>query len=184
MIINDFNLKIKRGETVALIGESGSGKSSIAKLLLGFYPPQKGSIAVNKKSVGQMTLRELRELIAYVPQNAYIFNESIMENIRYGRIDATDDEVIEAAKAANAHAFILEQSQGYDTIVGEKGIRLSGGQCQRISIARAIIKNSPILLLDEATSALDSESERLIRELLNVMARTEQQSLLLIACQL
>ncbi|TCT17044.1 ABC-type multidrug transport system fused ATPase/permease subunit [Natranaerovirga pectinivora] len=164
LILNKLNLTIKKGETVALVGESGSGKSSIAKLLLGFYPPKEGTIVVGEKSIGQMTLNELRDLIAYVPQDAYIYNETIMENIRYGRLNASDEEVFEAAKAANAHQFILEQSNGYDTVVGEKGIRLSGGQCQRIAIARAILKNAPILLLDEATSALDSESERLIKE--------------------
>jgi ABC-type multidrug transport system fused ATPase/permease subunit len=163
-VLDNFNLEIKKGETVALIGESGSGKSSIAKLLLGFYPPKEGTIVVGGKSVGQMTLAELRDLIAYVPQEAYIYNETIMDNIRYGRLDASDEEVIEAAKAANAHDFILDQLNGYETIVGEKGVRLSGGQCQRIAIARAILKNAPILLLDEATSALDSESERLIKE--------------------
>ena len=172
LIIKNFNLKIQKGQTIALIGESGSGKSSIAKLLLGYYMPQSGSIAVAGKNMSDMTLAELRDMIAYVPQEATLFNTTIMENIRYGRMSASDDEIIEAAKSANAHNFIMEQENGYNTITGEKGIRLSGGQCQRIAIARAILKNAPILLLDEATSALDNESEALIEATLDKYGKT------------
>ena len=172
LVIKDFNLQVQKGQTIALIGESGSGKSSVAKLLLGFYIPHSGSISVAGKNMSDMTLAELRDMIAYVPQEATLFNTTIMENIRYGRISASDDEIIEAAKAANAHDFIIEQEYGYNTITGEKGIRLSGGQCQRIAIARAILKNAPILLLDEATSALDNESESLIKETLEKYGKT------------
>ena len=164
LVLKAFNLFIKEGETLAIIGESGSGKSSVAKLLLGFYKIKAGGISIGGKNISDMTLSEMRDLIAYVPQEATLFNTTIMENIRYGRADATDEEVFAAARAANADDFIRQQPQGYETCVGERGIRLSGGQCQRIAIARAIIKNAPILLLDEATSALDSESERLIKD--------------------
>lgn len=164
LVLKEFNLSIKEGETLAIVGESGSGKSSVAKLLLGFYKINGGGISIGGRNISDMTLSEMRDLIAYVPQEATLFNTTIMENIRYGRADATDEEVFAAARAANADSFIRQQPQGYETCVGERGIRLSGGQCQRIAIARAIIKNAPILLLDEATSALDSESERLIKD--------------------
>lgn len=163
LVLNNFNLSVKKGETLAIVGESGSGKSSIAKLLLGFYKINSGSIVIGGKNLSDMTLSEMRDMIAYVPQEATLFNTTIMENIRYGREEASDEEIIAAAQAANADAFIRQQPQGYDTLVGERGIRLSGGQCQRIAIARAIVKNAPILLLDEATSALDSQSESLIK---------------------
>lgn len=163
-VLRDFNMKVNNGETVAIVGESGSGKTTVGRLLLGFYPVSEGSIAVAGKTIGEMTLEELRDLIAYVPQDAYIYCDTIMENIRYGKTSATDEEVMAAAKIANAHNFIIEQPQGYQTIVGERGTLLSGGQRQRIAIARAILKDAPILLLDEATSALDSESESMITE--------------------
>ncbi len=172
LVLNNFNLVINEGETIALIGESGSGKSSVAKLLLGYYCPQAGSIAVGGKNMFEMTLNELRDMIAYVPQDATLFSMTIMENIRYGRLDATDEEIIKSAKMANAHEFITEQENGYDTLVGENGIKLSGGQRQRIAIARAILKNAPILLLDEATSALDNESEALIKAALDKYSKT------------
>lgn len=162
--LKDLNLSINYGETVALVGSSGSGKSTILKLLLGFYPPDKGIISISGKTHGQRTLREVRDLIAYVPQDAYIFYGSIEENIRYGNKNATMEQVIKASKAANAHDFILNQPEGYNTLVGERGAKLSGGQRQRIVIARAILKNAPILLLDEATSALDSESEFSVKQ--------------------
>lgn len=171
-VLDKFNLKVHEGEMLALIGESGSGKSSIVKLLLGYYIPQSGSIAAGGKNISDMTLEELRNLIAYVPQEATLFNTTIMENIRYGRVTATEQEVIKAAKLANAHTFIMEQENGYQTITGEKGTRLSGGQRQRIAIARAILKNAPILLLDEATSSLDNESEALIKESLEKYGKT------------
>jgi len=171
-VLTDFNMKVNKGQTFAIVGESGSGKSSVAKLLMGFYMPQSGSISIAGKNISDMTLEEMRGQVSYVPQEAMLFGVSIMDNIRYGKSDATDDEVVEAAKSANAHDFILEQENGYETQVGERGIRLSGGQCQRIAIARAILKNAPILLLDEATSALDTESERLIKETLRNYGKT------------
>jgi ATP-binding cassette subfamily B protein len=163
-ILQDFKMTINRGSTVALTGESGKGKSTIAKLLLGFYQPDAGQISINGKAYGNYTLQEIRSLIAYVPQEPYLYGVSIAENISYGKPEATREEIIEAAKAANAHDFIMNLDQGYDTIAGERGNRLSGGEKQRIAIARAILKNAPILLLDEATSALDNESERLVNE--------------------
>ncbi|MBU3216964.1 ABC transporter ATP-binding protein/permease [Clostridium estertheticum] len=172
LVLKDFNLFVKEGETLAIIGESGSGKSSVAKLLLGFYKINSGGISIGGKNLSDMILSEIRDMIAYVPQEATLFNTTIMENIRYGREDATDEEIFAAARAANADTFIRQQPQGYETFVGERGIRLSGGQCQRIAIARAIIKNAPILLLDEATSALDSESERLIKSTIDGYGKT------------
>jgi len=171
-VLTGFNMKVNKGQTFAIVGESGSGKSSVAKLLMGFYMPQSGSIAIGGKNIADMTLEEMRGQVSYVPQEAVLFGVSIMENIRYGKPNASDDEVVEAAIAANAHNFILEQEKGYETQVGERGIRLSGGQCQRIAIARAILKNAPILLLDEATSALDTESERLIKETIRNYGKT------------
>lgn len=173
LILKQFNLSVKKGETLAIIGESGSGKSSLAKLLLGFYAIESGGIAVGGKNLSEMTLEELRDLVAYVPQEATLFNTTIMENIRYGKEDATDEEVIRAARLANADKFINEQPLGYETVVGESGTRLSGGQCQRIAIARAILKDAPILLLDEATSALDAESEELIKQTVDTYGKTK-----------
>ncbi|MCX7923429.1 MAG: ABC transporter ATP-binding protein/permease [Clostridia bacterium] len=163
-VIDNINITVPAGKVAALVGSSGSGKSTIVKLLLGFYPPEAGDIVINNKSINRYTLTELRDLIAYVPQEAYLFQGTIEENIRMGRDNATRDEIIEAAKAAHAHEFITEMPDGYDTLVGERGSRLSGGQRQRIAIARALIKDSPILLFDEATSALDSESEYLVQK--------------------
>ena len=171
-VLRDFNLTIKQGETIGIVGESGSGKSSLIKLLMGFYQTNSGGIAIGGKNIGEMTIEELRGLIAYVPQESQLFNTSIKENIRYGNPKATDEQIIAAAQAANADGFIKEQPDGYNTIVGERGMRLSGGQCQRIAIARAILKDAPILILDEATSALDSESERLIKEVLASYSKT------------
>lgn len=173
LILKDFNLSIHEGETLAVIGESGSGKSSLAKLLMGFYSINSGGIAIGGKNMGDLTLKEIREMIAYVPQETALFNVSIKENIGYGNPNATDEQIIAAAKAAYADDFITQQPQGYDTIVGERGIRLSGGQCQRIGIARAILKNAPILILDEATSALDSESEAFIKQAIDTYSKTK-----------
>lgn len=163
-ILNGVDITVDRGKMAALVGESGGGKSTIVKLLLGFYQLNSGVIGVLGKPLSCHTPDELRKNIAYVPQDAYLFTTSIKENIRYGRLDASDEEVIEAAKRAYAHAFIMEFPDGYDTMVGERGESLSGGQRQRIAIARAFIRNAPILLLDEATSALDSESEQLVQK--------------------
>ena len=161
-ILDGVDITVDRGKMAALVGESGGGK--IVKLLLGFYQLNSGVIGVLGKPLSCHTPDELRKNIAYVPQDAYLFTTSIKENIRYGRLDASDEEVIEAAKRAYAHAFIMEFPDGYDTMVGERGESLSGGQRQRIAIARAFIRNAPILLLDEATSALDSESEQLVQK--------------------
>lgn len=163
-VLRGVNLTVDKGKTAALVGESGGGKSTVIKLLLGFYPLNSGMIGVFGKSLSDYTLEELRENIAYVPQDAYLFTTSIKENIRYGRPEASDEEIIEAAKSAYAHEFIMTFPKGYDTLVGERGESLSGGQRQRIAIARAFIRNAPILLLDEATSALDSESEQLVQK--------------------
>jgi ATP-binding cassette, subfamily B, bacterial len=162
-ILEDISFKARSDRMTAFIGPSGSGKSTIIKLLLGFYEPVKGDIIVAGKQIFDYSLNDLRNLIAYVPQESYLFDSTILENIRYGRIDASEDEIYEAARVANAHDFILKLPEKYNTMVGETGSKLSGGQRQRIAIARAILKNAPILLLDEATSSLDSESENLIQ---------------------
>ena len=163
-VLSDFSLSVEKGTSVAITGHSGRGKSTLAKLLLGFYPAEMGKIYIDGISLEKMGLHKLRELIAYVPQDPYLYNVSIAENISYGRAGTTMEEIVNAAKVANAHDFILKQSQGYDTLTGERGANLSGGEKQRIAIARAILKNAPILLLDEATSALDNESEYLVQE--------------------
>ena len=169
-IVQGLSFIIKHGESLALTGESGCGKSTAAKLLLGFYPPTSGQIFVDGKSIDAYSLAELREKIAYVPQNAFLFDASILENLRLGRPDASKEEVIAAARAANADEFICRFPEGYATLVGERGNQLSGGQRQRIAIARAILKQAPILILDEATSALDYESEQLVNEALAHLA--------------
>lgn len=168
-LIEDYSLQIKQGESVAITGPSGCGKSTLSKLLLGLYPLKGGDISVDGCSYHSMTVGDLRKKIAYVPQEPYLFNISIKENIRIGNLAATDEEIIEAAKAAHAHDFIEKLENGYDTYVGERGNKLSGGQRQRIAIARAILKKAPIVLLDEATSALDNESEQLVNDSLKSM---------------
>ena len=168
-LIKDFSLQIKREESIAVTGASGCGKTTLSKLLLGLYPIQGGDILIDGKSILNMSNQELRSMIAYVPQEPYLFNESIKENIRIGNLEATKEEVIAAAKAAHAHEFITQLEDGYDTNVGERGNRLSGGQRQRIAIARAILKKAPIVLLDEATSALDNESEQMVNDSLKTM---------------
>ena len=163
------SLAATTGEVVALVGPSGGGKSTLLRLLLGFYPPSAGEIRVGGLSVSEGRLHAHRRLMAYVSQDAYLFTGTIRENIGYGKPGASEAEIVEAAKAANAHGFILEQPDGYQTDIGEAGANLSGGQKQRIAIARALLRDAPILLLDEATSALDSESERLVQEALDVL---------------
>ena len=158
-----FDLDVKPGETVALVGPSGAGKSTVFQLLLRFYDAASGQVLLDGVPVRSMALAELRERIGIVPQDSVIFSADAMENIRYGRPQASDDEVLAAAKAAYAHDFIAALPEGYQTFLGERGVRLSGGQRQRISIARAMLKNPPLLLLDEATSALDAESERMVQ---------------------
>ena len=157
---------VQKGEFVGIMGASGSGKTTLSKLLMGFYKPDRGMIEVCGNNLDDISLSAGRSFFALVPQDAILFNMSIMDNIRMGRLDATEAEIIEAAKMANAHQFITEFTDGYDTVVGEKGMSVSGGQRQRIAIARAILKNAPIMLMDEATSALDNESERAVNETL------------------
>ncbi|MBQ9142971.1 MAG: ABC transporter ATP-binding protein [Lachnospiraceae bacterium] len=171
-ILSDFSMKVEKGKCVAIVGESGCGKSTLAKLLLGFYPLEAGSISICGKNLRNSTLQERRKLIAYVPQEPYLYEVSIAENIAYGKSSVFPEEVpmeeiIAAAKVANAHDFIMQLPEGYQTIPGERGNTLSGGERQRIAIARAVIRNAPVLLLDEATSALDNESEKLVNEALN-----------------
>ena len=167
MVLNKINLKVNAGQTLALVGASGSGKSTIASLLLGFYQPVSGEILIDDKDFNNYGLSALRSHIAYVPQEVILFGGSIAENIRYGKPNASDDEVVEAAKKANAHDFIVGFPDGYKTLVGDRGIQLSGGQKQRVAIARAVLKNPSVLILDEATSALDSESEHLVQDALD-----------------
>lgn len=161
--LDHINLQVRPGETVALVGPSGAGKSTVFQLLLRFYDPQSGQIELDGEPITQLSLEDLRQRIGIVPQDSTIFSTSALENIRYGRPGASDAEVHAAARAAHAHDFICALPEGYDTFLGERGVRLSGGQRQRISIARAILKNAPLLLLDEATSALDTESERAVQ---------------------
>lgn len=172
-ILDKLNLKIKAKEKVALVGPSGAGKSTIVKLVFRFFDIQRGQILIDGQPITKVTQESLRNQIALVPQEAVLFHRSIMENIRYGRRDATDEEVIEAAKKARCHEFIIELAKGYNTLVGERGIKLSGGERQRVAIARAILKDAPILVLDEATSSLDSESESLIQEALDELMKNK-----------
>lgn len=162
-IFTNFNLKVEPGERIGLVGVSGSGKTTLTKLLLRFADVNSGEITVSGQNIRNITQQSLRENIAYVPQETSLFHRSIAENIAYGKPDATQAEIEQAAKLANAHEFIIDMPEGYETLVGERGVKLSGGQRQRIAIARAILKDAPILVLDEATSALDSESEALIQ---------------------
>ena len=170
-ILHNMNLVITPKEKVALVGPSGAGKSTITKLLFRFFEIEQGKILVSGQDIAHVTQESLREQIALVPQEPILFHRTILENIRYGRRDASDEEVIEAAKKAHAHEFIQMLSEGYSTYVGERGVKLSGGERQRIAIARAILKNAPILVLDEATSSLDSESEALIQQALEELMR-------------
>jgi ATP-binding cassette subfamily B protein len=161
--LQDFTLHIRPGETVALVGPSGAGKSTVLQLLLRYYDAQQGAVTVDGVPVRDAALHDLRARIGIVPQDSTVFSTSALENIRYGRPDASDEEVQAAARAAFAHDFILALPEGYQTYLGERGVRLSGGQRQRLAIARAMLKNPPLLLLDEATSALDAESERMVQ---------------------
>ncbi|MSR85006.1 ABC transporter ATP-binding protein [Candidatus Uhrbacteria bacterium] len=170
-VLKEFNLKIKPHEKVGLVGPSGAGKSTIVKLLFRFYDIDRGRILIDDQNITRVTQHSLREQIALVPQEPMLFHRTLMDNIRYGKRDATDKEVIEAAKKARCHEFIKELPDGYQTFVGERGIKLSGGERQRVAIARAILKDAPILLLDEATSSLDSESEALIQSALHELMK-------------
>ena len=169
--LGNFSMRVAPGETVAIVGPSGAGKSTVFQLLLRFYDPQSGRIALDGIATRDMSLADLRQRVGIVPQDAVIFSTSALENIRYGKPEATDNDVKAAAKAAFADEFINLLPEGYDTFLGERGVRLSGGQRQRIAIARAMLKNSPLLLLDEATSALDAESERMVQAALESAMR-------------
>jgi len=165
-VLEHINMEIAPGEVLALVGPSGAGKSTFVSLIPRFYDPDHGRILVDGHDLRDVTQKSLREQIAIVPQDTILFGGTIRENILYGRLDASEDDLIAAARAANAHEFITELPDGYETIVGERGIKLSGGQRQRVAIARAILADPRILLLDEATSSLDSESEGLVQEAL------------------
>lgn len=163
LVIDDLSLHIPAGQKVGLVGYSGAGKSTLFQLILRFQDPVSGRVGIDGQDISQVTQQSLRKQISYVPQEPMLFHRTMRENIVYGQLDSSEDQIIEAAKKANAWEFISELPQGLDTIVGERGVKLSGGQRQRVAIARALLKDAPILLLDEATSALDSESERMIQ---------------------
>ena len=170
-VIDHLSLDIKQGETFALVGPSGGGKTTICHLIPHFYNVKKGTILIDGKDIHDVTMESLRRNIGIVQQDIYLFNASIKENILYGRLDATDEEVVEAAKRANIHDYIMTLEDGYNTVIGERGVRLSGGQKQRLSIARVFLKNPPILILDEATSALDNTTEILIQKSLDDLCK-------------
>ena len=171
MVLTNLDLLVNPGESVALVGPSGGGKTTLCSLIPRFYEVSRGEITVDGRSIKDITLRSLRENIGVVAQDVYLFSGSVRENIAYGKNDATDKEIMEAAQLAGAHEFITSLPKGYDTYVGERGVKLSGGQKQRISIARLFLKNPPILILDEATSALDNESERIVQKSLERLAK-------------
>jgi subfamily B ATP-binding cassette protein MsbA len=170
-VLTDISFEVRPGQMVALVGPTGSGKTTLINLLHRFYDPVEGSITIDGRDLRSVRLESLYRQIALVPQETVLFGGTIMDNIRYGRDGASEEEVVEASKAANAHEFIGAMPEGYRTIVGEKGVNLSGGQRQRLAIARAMLKNPRMLILDEATSALDAESERLVQEALERLMR-------------
>lgn len=171
IVLKNFNLKVPKGHTVALVGQSGSGKSTIANLVTRFYDVTEGSVEIDGINIKDLSKKSLRGLMGLVTQDSILFNETVKNNVGLGKENASDEEIMEASKIANAHEFILDLPEGYDTNIGDSGNKLSGGQKQRLSIARAVLKNPPIMILDEATSALDTESERLVQDALEKMMR-------------
>ncbi|MBO5148105.1 MAG: ATP-binding cassette domain-containing protein, partial [Clostridia bacterium] len=170
-VLTDINLKVEKGRSIALVGPSGGGKTTMCSLIPRFYELDKGDILIDGVSIKNITLKSLRENIGIVQQDVYLFSGSVLENIAYGKPGASFEDIKAAAKMAGADEFIEKLPQGYDTYVGERGVKLSGGQKQRISIARVFLKNPPILILDEATSALDNESEKLVQQSLELLAK-------------
>ena len=170
-VFKNINLKVPAGEYVAIVGSSGVGKTTLCSLIPRFYDVFSGRITIDGKDIRTIQLKSLRKHIGIVQQDVYLFAGTVADNIRYGNLDASMEEVIEAAKNANAHEFIVSLPNGYDTYIGQRGIKLSGGQKQRLSIARVFLKNPPILIFDEATSALDNESEKVVQESLEVLAK-------------
>jgi len=168
--VRDINLYVERGKTYALVGASGAGKSTILSLILRLYDPVSGAVKIDGHDLRTLTQKSLREQIGLVTQETFLFHDTIFKNIQFGRLDVTPEEVYAAARTAFAHEFILAQPDGYDTVIGDKGCLISGGQQQRLAIARALLKNAPILLLDEATSSLDTESEKQIQKALEKLA--------------
>jgi subfamily B ATP-binding cassette protein MsbA len=171
-VLKHINLTVPKGKTVALVGQSGSGKSTLVDLIPRYHDVSDGGVYIDGKNIKEVGIHDLRQLIGNVNQEAILFNDTFYNNITFGVENATMEQVIEAAKIANAHDFIMESENGYNTMIGDRGGRLSGGQRQRVSIARAILKNPPILILDEATSALDTESEHLVQEALDRLMKT------------
>ncbi len=171
MVLDGVNLEVKACEVVAVVGPSGAGKTTLANLVPRFYDVTGGAVLIDGRDVRDLKLNSLRENISIVAQETFLFNDTVFDNIAYGRPDAKEEEVISAAKSALAHEFIEELPDGYKTLIGERGLKLSGGQRQRIAIARALLKNAPILILDEATSHLDTESERLVQQALTILMK-------------
>ncbi|NWF90660.1 MAG: ATP-binding cassette domain-containing protein, partial [Ignavibacteriaceae bacterium] len=169
LVLNNISFRVNKGEIIALVGPSGGGKSTLVDLIPRFYDPDSGEILIDNKNIRNVKIQSLRKLMGIVTQETFLFNESVKNNIAYGLDDYPLEKIIEAAKAANAHNFITEMPEGYDTIIGERGVKLSGGQRQRLSIARAILKNPDIMIFDEATSSLDNESEILVQEAIERM---------------
>ena len=168
-MLKDFSLTIKKGQTVALVGQSGSGKSTVAALLSRFYDVNEGSVKIDGLDLRDMKKHSVRGLMGLVTQEAILFNDTVKSNIIFGKENVSDEQVVQAAEIANAHEFIVQMPNAYETNIGDAGSKLSGGQKQRLSIARAVLKNPPIMILDEATSALDTESERLVQDALEQM---------------
>jgi subfamily B ATP-binding cassette protein MsbA len=171
-VLHNINLTVKAGQLVALVGSSGAGKTTLANLLLRFYDPSKGGIRIGGVDIRDVTTRDLRNQTAVVAQENILFNDTIRRNIELGRLGATNEEIVAAARHAYAYDFIMEKEGGFDSVIGERGVSLSGGQRQRLAIARAVLRNAPILVLDEATNALDAESERAVQAALDELMKS------------